>query len=560
MSESTTATAAVSTPNAEQAPARFEPTMEQLGDMAAKLAHIPDLARLWPGLCTGHRKGLAHDAAYVVLGDGLDWAEYAEGIAEWLAGGNSVAEYLAEQWFPGPAGNVWAQPGSHLEAAKAWQAVAEQEAKPAAAQDATHATPADAEAAKAAQDAQQAQAKRDEEQAAGHRECQGLLVALVKAYAKGESAYRDGLLDSGRIVAQYIARRIGLGATRKAAVQTVEGQLAAVATDTVDANRLARCWAAWHLLAEQPGLAKQAAKVPYGHYRDAWCKLVDRAKPDTAEEHYTLLPGLEAECLAAFGQAVANTLDKQACHDRAQALVREHAGRVAKAHADAKAKADADAKAAQEQAAAQHDASRAADEQARKADEQARQAEVAAQAEDDAQAKAEAQATAEAARVEAMRLRAEAEHQRFAEEQAARELSRTKAEQKRAADLQAQAEAAKAKLDAKAKQQADKAAGKPAAKPDQTPKPASPVATGEPRIDPKAWADKPAKDVAGFLAELVTRHGHPDQVLAELVDLLASFPAGKPFATLGTSYRVLKAAHKALHEAAPAPAAKPAAA
>lgn len=101
MTQRSSTTATVSTPNGEQT---FHPTADQLGDMAVRLTALDCLPKPLP-LPLLH--GLAYDAACAVLDSGLDWAEYADGVAEYLADdGASVPHYLAESWFPGTAGNV----------------------------------------------------------------------------------------------------------------------------------------------------------------------------------------------------------------------------------------------------------------------------------------------------------------------------------------------------------------------------------------------------------------------------------------------------------------------
>ena len=97
------------------------------------------------------------------------------------------------------------------------------------------------------------------------------LKACVTAYRKGEREYRKGLLDAGRLADVYVHQRLALGDDRAAAVQVLEGQLAVYSSTAVDVNRLVRTYHAARLLADEPGVK---ADVPYGHYRDAWSKLV----------------------------------------------------------------------------------------------------------------------------------------------------------------------------------------------------------------------------------------------------------------------------------------------
>ncbi len=183
------------------------------------------------------------------------------------------------------------------------------------------------QAASAAEQVQAAHQEAEAREEQAREECQATLKALVRAYSKGERDYRQGLVEAGRLAHAYIAQRLALGDKRAAAVQAIEGQLAAYASDAVDVNRLVRVYQSWLLLCEEPGLAKLAANLAYGVYRDAWCLLVERSRKDTPQECYLLLPGLEQECLAAFAEAVKGGLSKAACLERAKALVQEHVRR-----------------------------------------------------------------------------------------------------------------------------------------------------------------------------------------------------------------------------------------
>jgi hypothetical protein len=51
------------------------------------------------------------------------------------------------------------------------------------------------------------------------------LKQCVKAYSRGERAYRAGLLEAGRLADIYVHQRLTLGDKRGVAVQTLEGQL-----------------------------------------------------------------------------------------------------------------------------------------------------------------------------------------------------------------------------------------------------------------------------------------------------------------------------------------------
>lgn len=230
---------------------------------------------------------------------------------------------------------------------------------------------------------------------------------MVKAYRQGEKVYRAGLLDAGRLCDLYLHQRMGLGDKRGAAVQAVEGQLAQYASGTVDANRLVAVYHAHRLLAEEPGVKAEA--VAYGHYRDAWCRLVERQHKDTADECWALLPGLESECKAAFAQAVADTLSKDAVAERVQGLLQRYAAQQAEASAKAKAEAEARAKAAAEAKARQ---------EREQAGRQLQQAERAAERATEQAEKARLQEAADKARAE---LLAKQEAERMAQAEAEQE-------------------------------------------------------------------------------------------------------------------------------------------
>jgi hypothetical protein len=243
---------------------------------------------------------------------------------------------------------------------------------PTGAEQLTVATQQTAEQAKAAAEA----AEAAEEQA--RQAADATLKATVKHYRAGERAYRAGLLEAGRLAGLYVQQRLALGDKRAAAVQTLEGALAAYSSSAVDVNRLVACWQASHLLAdalldtlaaaeksaEGTPEAKAAAKaykatasalesVPYGHYRDAWSRLVTRTAKDTLHESWVLLPGLEQQCREAFAKAVADGLSKAAVEEMARTLVTHAEAASAERARQEKAEAEARAEAAEQEAAKQ---------------------------------------------------------------------------------------------------------------------------------------------------------------------------------------------------------------
>src|SRR5438128_1959108 len=240
-----------------------------------KLADVP----LYQQATPEEQRLLEQDLASVVQGDGLPLAEYFEGLATW---GGTAADYLAEQ------GVTPAQP--------VLEAVVQ------------------AQAAVATEQAAEQEAKAREEAA-------GTLKAVVKAYRRGEKAYRAGLLESGKLCDHYLHQRMAVGDKRAAAVQAVEGALAQWASSTVDLNRLIACYQAYRLLAEEPGVTEE---VPYGHYRDCWMQVVLRVQKDTPQEHWVLLPGVEQQARELFAKAVQDSLSKEAVLERVKALQRQY--------------------------------------------------------------------------------------------------------------------------------------------------------------------------------------------------------------------------------------------
>jgi hypothetical protein len=340
------------------------------------------------------------------------------------------------------------------------------------------------------------QAAADAEEKA-RSEAASTLKAVVRAYRQGEKAYRAGLLEAGRLADLYLAQRVALGDKRAAAVQAVEGQLAAYASSTVDVNRLVGCYHAYRLLCEEPGLK---ADVPYGHYRDCWCLLVERHQKDTPQEQWRLLPGLEQEAKALFAKATEDSLSKAAVQEAVQGLVREHAARQAEAAAQAKAAAEAEAQA---KAEAERQALAEAARAKQKAEAKARQAA-------DAQAEGKEQAEAEARQADA-----EAQRRQEAARKAETERQRAEAEARKAREEAERREASKAKAEARAERQAARERRKAAV----TSSPEAPC-----RVENLLSRSRHAtvKDAAEFAAGVVNGHPQPDDVLEGLLSLLSS--------------------------------------
>jgi hypothetical protein len=343
-------------------------------------------------------------------------------------------------------------------------------------------------------------------------EADATLKATVKAYRQGEKAYKQGLLEAGRLADQYVHQRMALGAKRAAAVQTLEGQLAMYSSSEVDIDRLIGCYQGYVLLAqgwlsgleegskERKVVQVHAENVPYGHYRDAWRQLVQRVNKDTPQEHWVILPGIEAGAVGLFGKAAIDGLDKKAVQEQVKGLQREYmaleAERTKEREAVAKAAAAVDAEKAQQAVDAAVEAARV--------QQAAMQAVAVAKAED----RVALTAAAEAAKQELLlKQRAMAEAQAQADKRAREEKAAREAR-----------EAAEAR-ERKALEQAQKQAGIPTA-PKQAREP-SQVAGGNLLKSAKHGT---AKDVAEMAVELITGGDEPDSVLEEALKLLAHHP------------------------------------
>jgi hypothetical protein len=359
------------------------------------------------------------------------------------------------------------------------------------------------------QSAEQAAEAAAEREAELREEAAKTLTACGRVFARGERAHRDSQLEAGRLAGVYITQRLTLGDKRAAAVDLLTLELSRYASSTVDVNRLVLTYHAHRLLAVEQSLAGSGKKagpadsVPYGLYRDQWCRLVERTAKDTPQEGYALLPGLEADCLAAFAKAVQDTLSRDAVTELVSGIV----ARYAKAQAERNAAAAEEAKKARIAEAAKLNA---AAEQLRAAEKAKADAEAAAKANGDAQTAAAVQQAAEEL---AAKQRALVEQQAAAEKAAAEAKA---AERKAKADQERVAKAAQKA--AKAAEQADK----PAAK-------GSDPKAGDGKANPadgrgvvtgnllRMAESGTVKDVAGMVVELITGTGKPEAVLEEVL-------------------------------------------
>jgi hypothetical protein len=449
-------------------------------ELTAQLAAVP----LYADASADHRALLEQDLAACV-GEALPLADYLDGLRTWEGDAES---YLRESGYLEGGPESGPEPAADGAAA----------------------------AARQAQQAAEAAEQEDERQ----REAADVTLRLcVKAYRQGERAYARGLLDAGKLASAYIAQRLTLGDKRAAAVQTLEGQLAKYASSPVDVNRLVGCWEAHRLLAVEQGLTTAPAKgkpapadaVPYGHYRDAWMRLVERHGKDTPQEGWVLLPSLEADCRALYAEALKGGLSKAAVEERVRTLLNHHGAAQKRAADEAKAKADAEA------------AARAAEAAKAKAEREAAEAKV---REAEAAAKAGQDAATAGALNASLQATAEALRERQRQEQAAQAAADQAARDKAAVDKWARgAEEWDRKAREKAQREADKAGRKatkaPAPAGDPAPKPECHAGENILATLAKSAGKATAKDYAGLVADCVVRHPDPLAVTHDLVSALA---------------------------------------
>src|SRR5262245_9310989 len=89
------------------------------------------------------------------------------------------------------------------------------------------------------------------EEAQARADADAVLKQAARAYARGEKAYRAGLLEAGRLADDYLHRRMALGDKRAAAVELATLELSRYASSTVDVNELVGCHHAYTLLGQQ---------------------------------------------------------------------------------------------------------------------------------------------------------------------------------------------------------------------------------------------------------------------------------------------------------------------
>ncbi len=254
-----------------------------------------------------------------------------------------------------------------------------------------------------------------------------------------------------------------------------------------------------------------------------------------ADEHWTLLPGLEAECLAAYKAALDNATNREGCMDVANGLKRQLADRQAKDKADAEthAKAEREAKEQAEREALK--AEQAAKEAARKAEEEAK---AAAENTPEAVAKREAadKAAKEAAEAERQRMAAEAE-----KHIAAQKATQAERDAKEALQRQIEAEAKRADAERKRAERESSKGSRSASAPPVN-KPTLPTCIGT------AKAAASAKELGQLLADMVRESGkEASEVLEALAASLDWSPKMGTALLRGMAKRESAATAKAMH-------------
>lgn len=143
-----------------------------------------------------------------------------------------------------------------------------------------------------------------------------VLDQIADRFTQGHHAYRDKLIEAGRLCREYVSMRRKDGASRSVAVQAIGGRLAETAGIKVDVNRLIGVAAVVDLLA----VAVDFSCLPHRTLRE-FIPLVKREAG--AHEDWKIKPGLEDRARELFRRAVDKRLDAQAV----QAAVRELLGR-----------------------------------------------------------------------------------------------------------------------------------------------------------------------------------------------------------------------------------------
>jgi hypothetical protein len=265
------------------------------------------------------------------------------------------------------------------------------------------------------------------------RDAEKLADRGIAAYVAGQRAELRQTMEACSCWHSYLVARMalvpekGARAQRADAIRRLELELAIKCQREVRVNDLLRAWAAWTLLASEPGLVGDAKKpgpayhVPLCTLRDLWSLLVDRVDRDTAKERWVLLPGMEGKCRELFQSAVENELARGAAEPMVRELVAEHARQqeaVKRAEAEKARREQEAAEKAREAVLAQTEQAQLVLARTLEATEKAQQEEERKQAQEQAE---KAKQELLARQQELARANAAAEAKRKAQEQAERQ-------------------------------------------------------------------------------------------------------------------------------------------
>lgn len=343
------------------------------------------------------------------------------------------------------------------------------------------------------QAADEAAEQEAEQKAELQEQATKLLGDAGKAFRKGEQEYGKWVLLAGEKAWEYTLVRMrltGMGRkTQEAAYSALEGVFNQYASSKVRVDSIVRASMACRLFT--PHLASKA--LPYGHWRDAWCQLVE------LQGDAWVIPVLvEEEAVAEFKRATEAGMSREESLDVVKGVQRKLA-RMQAEHAQNAAAEQRRAEQEAKQEALEATAERqAVEDEARKLEEAAKSATEAERKRltEEAEQKRQELLQAQRAEIEA-RAKAEAEE---------REASRKAAEAKRAQERQQRAEEKAADREARRQERESQREAKATA--------IEPVQGPGLRAMAKSGT---AKDVAGMMVELLTGTDEPDSVLEEFL-------------------------------------------
>ena len=156
------------------------------------------------------------------------------------------------------------------------------------------------------------------------KEADAALKACVRSFRKGEQGAKDGRLESGKHAEKYLALRMALGHSRESSVTVLSAALAQYASADMDydVNLLIAVYHSHRLLVVKDEKGEDSrGELPYGHYVNAFRKLVTRTEKATPDESWVLLPGMEKDCIDLFREAITQSFNRKDCKSKCDALV-----------------------------------------------------------------------------------------------------------------------------------------------------------------------------------------------------------------------------------------------